>query len=137
MWSTGYQPVKRHIVETRNWNVVALSEYADGVGANARVAERYAYTPYGEFVVLQGGAGSGELGRTLPTSSVGNPFFLCEKSRMSPFPPFLPEAAQVAPQATPPTCGRDDAGLGVSSAMRGFMAPRGCAVHGARGHLDE
>jgi len=75
MWGTGYQPVKRHIVETRNWNVVALSEYADGVGANARLAERHAYTPYGEFVVLKGDAGSGELGGTLPTSSLGNLFF--------------------------------------------------------------
>ncbi len=58
--------------QDRNWNVVALTEYADGVGTNARVTERYAYTPYGEFVVLQGDAGSGELGRTLSTSAVGN-----------------------------------------------------------------
>jgi RHS repeat-associated protein len=61
--------------QDRNWNVVALSEYADGVGTNARVVERYAYTPYGEFLVLKGDAGSGELGRSLATSTVGNPFF--------------------------------------------------------------
>ncbi len=61
--------------QDRNWNVVALTEYADGVGTNARVTERYAYTPYGEFVVLKGDAGSGELGRTLATSVVGNLFF--------------------------------------------------------------
>jgi RHS repeat-associated protein len=60
--------------QDRNWNVVALSEYADGVGTNARVVERYAYTPYGEFVVLKGDTGSGELGRTLATSTVGNTF---------------------------------------------------------------
>ena len=61
--------------QDRNWNVVALSEYDDGVGVNGRLAERYTYTPYGEFVVLKGDAGSGELGRMLPTSSVGNVFF--------------------------------------------------------------
>jgi RHS repeat-associated protein len=61
--------------QDRNWNVVALSEYADGVGTNARVVERYAYTPYGEFVVLKGDAGNGELGNLRPTSTVGNPFF--------------------------------------------------------------
>jgi RHS repeat-associated protein len=61
--------------QDRNWNVVALSEYADGVGTNARVTERYAYTPYGEFVVLKGDGGSGELGAVLPTSAVGNVFF--------------------------------------------------------------
>jgi hypothetical protein len=61
--------------QDRNWNVVALSEYADGVGTNARVVERYAYTPYGEFIVLKGDTGSGELGRTLATSAVGNTFF--------------------------------------------------------------
>ena len=62
--------------QDRNWNVVALSEYGgDGLGTNGRLAERYAYTPYGEFVVLQGDGGSGELGRVLPASSVGNTFF--------------------------------------------------------------
>jgi hypothetical protein len=55
--------------------VVALTEYADGVGTNARVTERYAYTPYGEFVVLKGDAGSGELGAVGTTSAVGNVFF--------------------------------------------------------------
>ena len=62
--------------QDRNWNVVALSEYGgDGVGTNGRLAERYAYTPYGEFVVLKGDGGSGELGRVLPASGVGNIFF--------------------------------------------------------------
>jgi RHS repeat-associated protein len=61
--------------QDRNWNVVALTEYADGVGTNGRIAERYAYTPYGEFIVLKGDAGIGELGRVLPVSTVGNIFF--------------------------------------------------------------
>ena len=62
--------------QDRDWNVVALSEYGgDGLGINGRLAERYAYTPYGEFVVLKGDSGSGELGRALPASSVGNIFF--------------------------------------------------------------
>ena len=62
--------------QDRNWNVVALSEYGgDGIGTNGRIAERYAYTPYGEFVVLKGDNGSGELGCILPVSSVGNIFF--------------------------------------------------------------
>jgi RHS repeat-associated protein len=60
--------------QDRNWNVVALTEYADGAGTNARVVERYAYTPYGEFVILKGDTGSGELGAVLPTSAVGNVF---------------------------------------------------------------
>jgi hypothetical protein len=58
--------------QDRNWNVVALSEYADGAGTNARVVERYAYTPYGEFLVLKGDTGSGELGNVRSTSTVGN-----------------------------------------------------------------
>ena len=62
--------------QDRNWNVVALSEYGgDGIGTNGRLAERYAYTPYGEFVVLKGDGGSGELGRVQPASGVGNIFF--------------------------------------------------------------
>jgi RHS repeat-associated protein len=61
--------------QDRNWNVVALTEYDDGAGTNGRVTERCAYTPYGEFVVTKGDGGSGELGRTLPASSVGNTFF--------------------------------------------------------------
>ena len=59
--------------QDRNWNVVALTESNDGVGTDGRIVERYAYTPYGEFIVLQGDAGSGELGNVLPTSSIGNP----------------------------------------------------------------
>jgi RHS repeat-associated protein len=60
--------------QDRNWNVVALSEYADGAGTNARVVERYAYTPYGEFLVLKGDTGGGELGNVRTTSLVGNVF---------------------------------------------------------------
>ena len=48
----------------RNWYIVARREYADGAGANARVVERYAYTPYGEFMVLKGDGGS--VRRPLP-----------------------------------------------------------------------
>jgi len=61
--------------QDRNWNVIALTEYDDGAGTNGRIAERYAYTPYGEFLVLKGDAGSGELGQTLVASGVGNLFF--------------------------------------------------------------
>ncbi len=42
--------------------MIAFTEYDDGVGTNGRIAERYAYTPYGEFVALKGDSGSGELG---------------------------------------------------------------------------
>ena len=58
--------------QDRNWNVVAVSEYDDGAGTNGRIAERYAYTPYGEFVVLKGDGGNGEQGRTLCVSTIGN-----------------------------------------------------------------
>jgi len=58
--------------QDRNFNVVALLETDDGLGTAGRVAERYAYTPYGEFVVLQGQTGSGNLGNILPTSTLGN-----------------------------------------------------------------
>jgi hypothetical protein len=58
----------------RNWNVVALSEYDTGGSNNGRIVERYSYTPYGQFVVLTGDSGSGELGNLLPTSTVGNVF---------------------------------------------------------------
>ncbi|HUU96954.1 MAG TPA: RHS repeat-associated core domain-containing protein [Phycisphaerae bacterium] len=57
-----------------NWNVVALSEYDTGGSNNGRIVERYSYTPYGQFVVLKGDSGSGELGNLQPTSTVGNPF---------------------------------------------------------------
>ena len=60
--------------QDRNWNVVALTETADGEGGTAgAIAERYAYTPYGEFVVLAGGS-AGTGGNAQLTSSVGNPF---------------------------------------------------------------
>jgi hypothetical protein len=58
--------------QDRNWNVVALTEYDDGTGVNGRVVERYAYTPYGEFVVTKGDGGSGADGSALPTSTIGN-----------------------------------------------------------------
>ena len=61
--------------QDRNWNVVALTEYDDGAGVTARIHERYAYTPYGEFVVTKGDTGSGELGRALMASPVGNILF--------------------------------------------------------------
>jgi RHS repeat-associated protein len=53
---------------------MALTEVADGVGTAGRVAERYVYSPYGEFVVLKGQTASGMMGNALPTSSVGNLF---------------------------------------------------------------
>ena len=59
--------------QDRNFNVVALIETDDGAGTAGRIAERYAYTPYGEFVVLKGETSSGNLGNALPTSTVGNP----------------------------------------------------------------
>ncbi|WP_320046886.1 RHS repeat-associated core domain-containing protein [uncultured Ilyobacter sp.] len=60
--------------QDRNWNVTALSEYDPSGTNNARIVERYAYTPYGTFTVLAGDSGSGELGTTALTSTVGNPF---------------------------------------------------------------
>ena len=60
--------------QDRNWNVVALTESDDGVGTDGRIVERYAYMPYGEFIVLKGDTGNGEMGNVLPTSSIGNPF---------------------------------------------------------------
>ncbi len=59
--------------QDRNWNVVAISEYDTGGTNNGRIVERYSYTPYGQFVVLEGDSGSGELGNVSPTSTVGNP----------------------------------------------------------------
>jgi RHS repeat-associated protein len=60
--------------QDRNWNVVALTEYDPNLVTNARVVERYAYTPYGEFLVTAGDAGSGELGAVRLNSYLGNPF---------------------------------------------------------------
>ena len=60
--------------QDRNFNVMLLLETDDGAGTAGRLAERYAYTPYGEFVVLKGETSSGNLGNILPTSTVGNPF---------------------------------------------------------------
>ena len=58
--------------QDRNWNVTALTEYDTGGTNNGRIAERYSYTPYGQFVVLGGDSGNGELGSGRPTSTVGN-----------------------------------------------------------------
>jgi RHS repeat-associated protein len=59
-----------------NWNVLAWSEYDDGVGTDGRFVERYAYTPYGEFIVLKGDPdGGGEHGGVLGSSQIGNVFF--------------------------------------------------------------
>jgi hypothetical protein len=57
-----------------NWNVLAWSEYDDaGVGTDGRFVERYAYTPYGEFIVLKGDPdGGGEHGQVLGSSQIGN-----------------------------------------------------------------
>lgn len=60
--------------QDRNWNVVALLETDDGVGTAGAAAERYTYTPYGEFVVLRGEGATGTLGNALVASTVGNPF---------------------------------------------------------------
>ena len=57
-----------------NWNVVAISLYDTNDTNNGRLVERYSYTPYGQFVVLKGDSGSGEMGNLLPTSTVGNVF---------------------------------------------------------------
>ncbi len=58
--------------QDRNWNVVALLETDDGIGAAGAVAERYAYTPYGGFVVEEGGTGGGRSGSVGLRSAVGN-----------------------------------------------------------------
>jgi RHS repeat-associated protein len=60
--------------QDRNWNVVALTEYDPSGTNNGRIVERYSYTPYGSFVVLNGNCGSGELDSVSLTSSVGNVF---------------------------------------------------------------
>ena len=60
--------------QDRNWNVVALTEYDTSGETDGRIVERYAYTPYGQFLVLKGDTGSGELANALHVSSVGNPF---------------------------------------------------------------
>ena len=60
--------------QDRNWNVVALTDYDPSGSDEGNVVERYHYTPYGQFIVLSGDAGSGEMGNVLPTSTVGNVF---------------------------------------------------------------
>jgi RHS repeat-associated protein len=54
--------------------VVALLEADDTQGTAGRCVERYAYSPYGEFLVLKGEGASGNLGSALVASTVGNPF---------------------------------------------------------------
>ena len=60
--------------QDRNWNVVALTDYDPSGSDEGNVVERYHYTPYGQFIVLNGDSGNGEMGNVLPTSTVGNPF---------------------------------------------------------------
>ena len=60
--------------QDRNWNVVALTDYDPSGSDEGNVVERYHYTPYGQFIVLNGNSGNGEWGNVLPTSTVGNPF---------------------------------------------------------------
>ena len=60
--------------QDRNWNVVALTDYDPSGSDEGNVVERYHYTPYGQFIVLKGDSGNGEMGNVLPTSTVGNPF---------------------------------------------------------------
>ena len=60
--------------QDRNWNVVALSEYDTSGTNDGRIVERYSYTPYGSFVVLNGDSGSGELGNASLASTIGNVF---------------------------------------------------------------
>ena len=60
--------------QDRNWNVVALTDYDPSGSDEGNVVERYHYTPYGQLIVLNGDAGSGEMGNVLPTSTVGNVF---------------------------------------------------------------
>ena len=60
--------------QDRNWNVVALTDYDPSGSDEGNVVERYHYTPYGQFIVLKGDAGNGEMGNALPTSTVGNVF---------------------------------------------------------------
>jgi len=56
--------------QDRNWNVVALTDYA----THGLIVERYTYTPYGEFRVLAGNSSGVELARPGGISSIGNPF---------------------------------------------------------------
>ena len=60
--------------QDRNWNVVALTDYDPSGSDEGNVVERYHYTPYGQFIVLSGDSGSGEMGNVLPSSTVGNAF---------------------------------------------------------------
>ena len=60
--------------QDRNWNVVALSQYDINGTNNGRIVERYHYDPYGQFIVLNGDSGNGEMGNVLPTSTLGNVF---------------------------------------------------------------
>jgi RHS repeat-associated protein len=72
--ATSIKDRRYYCQQDRNWNVVALFEADDTQGTAGRCVERYAYTPYGEFLVLKGEGGSGNLGNGLVTSTVGNPF---------------------------------------------------------------
>jgi hypothetical protein len=71
--ATSVKDRRYYCQQDRNWNVVALLEADDTQGTAGRCVERYAYTPYGEFIVLEGEGGSGNLGNALVASTVGNP----------------------------------------------------------------
>jgi hypothetical protein len=72
--ATSIKDRRYYYQQDRNWNVVALFEADDTQGTAGRCVERYAYTPYGEFLVLKGEGASGNLGNALAASTVGNPF---------------------------------------------------------------
>ncbi|MEW6250992.1 MAG: hypothetical protein AB1716_10125 [Planctomycetota bacterium] len=100
-----------HYHQDRNWNVIALTEGAGGV--DGRIAERYSYTPYGEFVVLKGDGGSGTAANVGQTSVVGNPL-ACQGL------PFDPELGS--------SCNRYRIGL---------VGIQGFAQRDPLGHIDE
>jgi RHS repeat-associated protein len=63
---------RRFAHQDRNWNLIAFTDYGESV--NGEIIERYRYTPYGRFVVLDGETNGNEMGNVLPTSSIGNVF---------------------------------------------------------------
>ena len=73
--TAGAEDARYLVYQHRNWNVIALSDYDEDSSANdAVIVERYAYTPYGRFVVLKGDSGGDQLGNVLMNSAVGNVF---------------------------------------------------------------
>ena len=65
---------RRYFVhQDRNWNVVAISEYDDGVGTDGQIVERFTYEPYGSFRVFSGvNANGAEAAAASGASSIGN-----------------------------------------------------------------